>query len=200
MAVAPSTASGEFSVAWKGCARRNRDLLRRWRRWWRRWSCRSRRRSRGWRCLRDLSWSVRRVVLILGYFVTTLYCRGRFGLLRRRGLGLDRRGWRRGNLQIVYHLLHARFTGRIARGCVTLSVVVHLAGEGHAPLVCLDDELFALETGIGVQFVLNITGNLGVRRSLGAADGHQDGERHYCGKVKRKPVLHKITPLDVSPV
>ena len=96
--------------------------------------------------------------------------RGRFGLLRRRGLGLDRRGWRWGNLQIVYDLLHAWFTGRVASGRVALGIVVHLAGKRHASLVGLHDELLALKTGIGVQFVLDIAGNLGVRRSLGAAD------------------------------
>ena len=94
--------------------------------------------------MRDLSRSVRRIVLVSGWFAVMLYRRGRFGLLRRRGLGLDRRWW--GDLQIVYNLLHACFTGRIAGGCVALGVVVHLAGKGHAPLVCLDDELLALET------------------------------------------------------
>ncbi len=64
---------------------------------------------------------------------------------------------RRSNLQVVYYLLHARFTRRIASGRVALSIRVHLAGKRHASLIGLHDQLLALKTGIPVQLVLDIS-------------------------------------------
>src|SRR5580658_4447635 len=178
-------------------ARRNSDLLRwRWRGWWRRRSRRCQWRWRG-RCLRNLDGSLRRIILFFRHFALMLY-RGRRWWRRRRSWSLrfDRRRW--GNLQVVYDLLHTRFAGRIAGGRVPLSIRVHLSGERNATLVGLHHQLLALKTGIAVQFVLDISGNLGVRRSLGAADrGHQDTEQNHPHEVERKPRLHNVTPADV---
>jgi hypothetical protein len=128
--------------------------------------------------LRNLSWSLRRIIFF--GFAAVLYGRCRRG--RRRGLGFDRGRW--SNLQVVYYLLHPWFTRRIASGRVALGVRVHLAGKGHASLIRLHDELLTLESGIGAQFALDIGGNLGVRRSLGAANrGQQNTKQNGCNEV-----------------
>jgi hypothetical protein len=97
-------------------------------------------------------------------------------------LGFDRGRW--SNLQVVHDLLHARFSRRIASSRVALGVRVHLTGKRHASFIRLHDELLALESGISAQFALDTPGNLGVRRSLGAADrGQQNTKQNGRNEV-----------------
>ena len=108
--------------------------------------------------------------------------------LRRRD-SFGRRWWclglgrRRSDLYIVYDLLYARLTGRVASGRVALLVIVHFARKRDASLRGLRDELLALKTGIGAQFVLDVAGNLIVRRSLGATKRHGQNSKQ-CNRAE----------------